>query len=424
MGAVVLVKAPKAVTFTPATHNYKRGSQITWHKARHLHAAGNAVTTRLTSSSMLLAVLLAGLLAVATARADFAFAPALSNPTPEGDKLIDIARQGDRIFIAGERGLIAFSDDGGATWAQAEVPVSGTLAAITFTPGGTGFAVGHGGVILRSRDNGERWESVFDGHQANAQFLAWAEADQQRLEQALAELESAEQPDKLAIEDAEYALEDALFALEDAQVAIETGPADPFLAVLFVDDQVGVAVGAYGMVYRTEDGGDSWSLAIDSIDNIDRYHLYSLALDDNGRLHASGEAGLLFYSDDAGVTWTRVYDVYDGSLFALVPDKGALYAIGLRGNVFRSTDGGEQWNNVVLSGSGSLYAGISSSDGPLVLVGTGGRVVYSKDGGQTFVESIHPSRSALSDVLMDGDRLLFASMTGFFAEALGDYDGD
>ena len=105
-------------------------------------------------------------------------------------------------------------------------------------------------------------------------------------------------------------------------------------------------------------------------------------------------------------------------------DKGAIYAIGLRGNVFRSTDGGESWDNVTLEGSGSLYAGVGTDAGKLVLVGTGGRVVYSDDGGQTFVESIHPSRSALSDVVMDGDRLLLASMSGFFAEALENYNGN
>ena len=381
-------------------------------------------TTAIRVFSFLALVLGLGWLAAAPAAADFALEPALANPSPDDGKLIDMASSNGRLFVAGARGLIAYSDDGGASWSQATVPVSGTLTAITFTPDGTGFAVGHGGVILRSRTGGESWEKVFDGYQANEQFLAWATANSERLEQVIAELEAAEEPDATLIEDAEYALEDALFALDDAQVAVDTGPADPFLAILFVNDNIGVALGAYGMAYRTEDGGETWQLAIDGIDNPDRYHFYSLALDRNGRLHASGEAGLLFYSDDNGINWTRAYDVYDGSLFALVTDNGAIYAIGLRGNVFRSTDGGESWADVPLEGSGSLYAGVGSDAGSLVLVGTGGRVVYSDDGGQTFVESIHPSRSALSDVTLDGDRLLLASMSGFFAEALEDYDGN
>jgi len=385
------------------------------------------VTTALNKTFFLFAVTaLLGILSLVAppASADFAMAPALSNPAPAEGKLIALTRSGDRLLITGTRGLIAYSDNGGDSWSQASVPVSGTITGIHFTPGGTGFAVGHGGVILRSVSGGESWEVVFDGSRANEQFLAWARQNHDRLAEELAELEGADDADAALVEDAEYALEEAVFALDDAQLAVETGPADPFLAILFVDDQVGVAVGAYGMAYRTTDGGDTWSLAIDGIDNLERYHFYSLALDNNGRLHASGEAGLLFYSDDAGVNWTRAYDVYDGSLFALVADKEAVYAVGLRGNVFRSTDGGVTWTNIPLTGSGSLYAGVGSPAGRLVLVGTGGRVVYSDDGGQTFEESIHPSRSALSDVLVDGDRLLLASMSGFLAEALEDYDGN
>jgi hypothetical protein len=136
-------------------------------------------------------VLSASWLTMAPAAADFALKSALTNPAPDEGKLIDLARSGDRLFVVGARGLIAYSDDGGDSWSQATVPVSGTLTAITFTPGGTGFAVGHGGVILRSTTAGESWEKVFDGLQANEQFLAWATENSARLEQELADLEAA-----------------------------------------------------------------------------------------------------------------------------------------------------------------------------------------------------------------------------------------
>jgi photosystem II stability/assembly factor-like uncharacterized protein len=178
------------------------------------------------------------------------------------------------------------------------------------------------------------------------------------------------------------------------------------------------------MLYRTEDGGDSWQLSLDDIDNGERFHLYSIVVDAGGRMHISGEAGLLFYSDDQGRSWTRSYDVYDGSLFSLVVDGETLYAIGLRGNVFRSDDGGVSWASVVLDGSGSLYSGLATDDGGLIFVGTGGRLVFSGDGGTTFTEHTHPSRSALADVTVQGDRLLLAGMSGFLVVELEDYDGD
>ena len=360
----------------------------------------------------------------AFATADFALSPALAGAPAEQRKLMSMGSSGSALYVVGERGLIAHSDDGGDSWNQHEVPVSSTLTAITFTSDGTGFAVGHGGVILRAAPGSNSWEKVFDGLQANQQFLEWAASTRDRLEQALAELEAMEDVDPDALGDAEIAFEDALFAFEDAEVAVETGPADPFLDVLFLDDRQGIAIGAYGMLYRTEDGGDSWALSIDGIENVERFHLYSLALDTGGRLHASGEAGLLFYSDDAGKSWTRSYDVYDGSLFAVVVNGEAIYTIGLRGNVFRSDDRGVTWESVTLPGTGSLYSGTTGASGELIFVGTGGRVVYSADGGQNFSETTHPSRSAISDVILADDRLQLTTMSGFLSEALEDYDGD
>ena len=355
--------------------------------------------------------------------AQFAATDAVTARAPDSYKLVEIAWSGERLFTVGERGLIAYSDDKGASWQQAQVPVSATLTAITFTDSGQGWAVGHGGTILRSDDGGETWSKVFDGNQANQQFLAWAKTNKERLEAALTELESQEEPDQMAIDDATYAVEDAFFALDDAEVAVETGPADPFLDILFVDDNTGIAVGAYNMLYRTDDGGETWNLTIDSVDNSYRYHLYSIAQNPSGRLHISGEAGLLFYSDDKGQTWTRTEDVYDGSLFALLAGPDAVLAIGLRGNVFRSVDGGMTWSNVAMQGTGSLYNGAFTEQG-IYLVGTGGRVAISTDQGQTFTEFTHPSRAALSAITTVGEQLLLAGSSGILLEDLKEFGGE
>lgn len=395
------MKAPAPVVATPGIAESGKPLRITHYRVQALACC----------------LSLASLLAPAHALAQFAATDAVMASDPATYKLVEIAWSKDRLFTVGERGLIAYSDDSGASWQQARVPVSATLTAITFTDNGQGWAVGHGGTILRSKDRGESWEKVFDGREANEQFLAWAKVNKQRLEEELAELEAQQDPDEMAIEDASYAVEDALFALDDAEVAVETGPADPFLDILFVDDAIGIAVGAYNMLYRTEDGGDTWKLTIDSVDNSYRYHLYSIAEDPSGRLHISGEAGLLFYSDDKGETWTRTEDVYDGSLFALLAGPDAVLAIGLRGNVFRSVDGGMSWSNVAMEGSGSLYNGAVTDEG-IYLVGTGGRIALSTDKGQTFSEFTHPSRAALSAITTVGEDLLLAGSSGILRENL------
>ncbi len=333
---------------------------------------------------------------------DFAFLPAVTFDDPTRMQLLDITRAGDRLVAAGERGVIIVSDDDGGSWRQAAVPVSVTLTSLHFPQPELGWAVGHSGVILHSSDGGESWSLQFDGDAANRKYLLWAQQRVEELEQALAELE-----DDAALEELEFALEEASFAVDDATDAIDTGPADPFLDVMFLNARTGFAVGAYGMLYRTDNGGSDWEIAIGGIDNPDRFHYYALAVDAGGRLYLSGEAGLLYYSSDSGSHWERVEDLYDGTLFGVAVQGDQIYAYGLRGHVFRSADGGVSWEEVDNPERYSLYGGTRLADGRVLMVGSGGLVLASLEGGGLRGWR-HPSRSSLSSAVTtaSGDILL------------------
>lgn len=351
------------------------------------------------------------------AQEDFAFLPALTFDEPTSMQLLDITRAGDRLVAAGERGVIILSDDHGASWRQVPVPVSVTLTALHFPQPELGWAVGHGGTILHSSDGGETWSLQFDGNDANRQYLAWSKQRVGRLEQALAEVE-----DEARLEELELDLEDARFAVEDATNAIDIGPADPFLDVRFLDASSGFAVGAYGMLYRTDNGGSDWNIAIAGIDNPYRYHYYALAVDAEGRLYLSGEAGLLYYSSDSGGSWERVDDLYDGSLFGIAAHAGQLYTYGLRGHVFRSMDGGVSWEEFDNSERYSLYGGTLLADGHILMVGSGGLVLATSEGG-ALRGWRHPSRSSLSSAVETASgEILLVGMSGLLplseAEAL------
>ncbi|MBI3367277.1 MAG: glycosyl hydrolase, partial [Burkholderiales bacterium] len=73
-----------------------------------------------------------------------------------------VARAGQRLVAVGERGTVLLSDDGGASWRQAPVPVQVTLTSVRFIDPRTGWAAGHGGVILRSDDGGQSWTKQLD----------------------------------------------------------------------------------------------------------------------------------------------------------------------------------------------------------------------------------------------------------------------
>src|SRR3546814_394862 len=69
--------------------------------------------------------------------------PAIASALSDQHLINGLARAGDRVIAVGQRGHILLSDDDGAHWAQAKVPVSSDLTAVSFPPARDGLAVGH-----------------------------------------------------------------------------------------------------------------------------------------------------------------------------------------------------------------------------------------------------------------------------------------
>jgi len=300
-------------------------------------------------STLLLTAALGGTPVQAANDNDRLRTPPLSSEMAARSLLLDITPVGDRLLSVGERGHVLYSDNGGLNWQQAEVPLGVTLTAVYFIDNQHGWATGHDGVILHSRDGGESWSKQLDGNQI-ARLQQDAARDQVKALSAQLALDSEN-------EDLQYALEDAEIALEDAQAAAEEGPGSPLLDIWFKDSREGIAIGAYGTLLLTRDGGQSWHTAIQPPRNPDRFHLNSIASLGNGELVVAGEAGALFHSSDNGQRWQPLESPYEGSYFGVtaMTDR-SLILFGLRGNAFRSSDSGQSWHKLQVPGSASLFA--------------------------------------------------------------------
>ena len=64
--------------------------------------------------------------------------------------------------------------------------------------------------------------------------------------------------------------------LREAESFAAQGPDKPFLDVWFEDEKKGFVVGAFNLILRTEDGGQSWTPWLDRVDNPKAYHLYAI----------------------------------------------------------------------------------------------------------------------------------------------------
>ncbi len=289
-------------------------------------------------------------------------------------------RIGERMLIAGERGVIAFSDDAGQHWQQSRVPVSTLLTSMSVVNNQLVWAVGHSGSILFSEDKGESWTLQFDGIRANALLVETAQKNVQRLESELSEA------DEDSVEDLQFNLDDAKFALSNAEFDRDLGPANPFLDVVFISDREGFAVGAYGLFFKTEDAGRSWFSVAQRLENFDRYHLNTIAQASEETLIIAGEAGTLFASYDRGETWETLYGPYQGSFFGMQPTgvDDELYLYGLKGNLFKTEDGGQRWQRIELGVETSLTNSAISAEGRLAIVGLSGVIFVNPAKGMPF----------------------------------------
>ncbi len=345
---------------------------------------------------------------VAFAIADVLETPARPTELAPDNLLNDVERAGDRLVAVGERGHIIYSDDEGASWTQAEVPVSVTLTGVDFGSETHGWAVGHSGVVLHSDDAGESWSVQLTGVRAAELAI---ESQKEAIAAMEERVETAPEDEK---SDLEWALDDLYFTLENMEADLDVGPVNPFLDVWFENQDHGFALGAYGLFFRTQDGGESWQDWSPKLDNPQKFHLNALTQIGGGALVMVGEAGQIHVSVDQGETWERRESPYPGSLFGVVGTGrvNEVLAFGLRGTLMFSSDLGKSWSMVTTGSTATLNDGASQKD-RIILVGNGGAVLTSGNGGDTFREYLRDDRQGVMSVVpVSGTDLLLVGEGG------------
>jgi photosystem II stability/assembly factor-like uncharacterized protein len=287
------------------------------------------------------------------------------------------------------RGTILYSDDQGQQWRQASVPVSVSLTGICFADAANGWAVGHRGVILATRDGGAHWTRQLDGVQV-AQSI----------------LQVRQDPERIA----------------EAHRLVAEGADKPFLTVQCMGDGRVLALGAYGLAFSTKNAGQSCQPALALLDGSDSQHLNAVQVL-GGRVYVAGEQGALLRVNNDLQGFTRFASPYEGSFFGLLATRNnSLLAVGLRGHVLRSVDQGSSWQPVTLASTKSLTAATELRDGSLLLADESGQGWLSRDDGRSFRAVLPEERFPLIALLAlsDGGSLAVGThgITRFLPSAL------
>ncbi|MGX4643969.1 WD40/YVTN/BNR-like repeat-containing protein [Massilia sp. SYSU DXS3249] len=328
----------------------------------------------------------------AAAMADVLDLPAPPSPLALKRPLSGIAVQGANALAVGVRGTILVSQDAGKNWKQASVPVSADLTTVRFTGSGLAWALGHDGVALRSGDSGRSWTRVLDGR-----ILA---ALMKKHYQALAAGGNAEAGEVLA------ELERAL-----RQSATPGVLPYPLLDIRVDAKGEGFLAGAFGLLLRTQDAGQTWEPILEKAANDRRMHLYALEQGADGAVYLAGEQGLLRRYDRAAGRFTELASPYAGTFFGLKANGTALAAYGLRGNAFVSEDNAATWKPLALGGAATVVAAIPAGPGQFAFVTQAGQVVLAGSDGET-ASAASRARGEVFDAALSGPGQLALAGSG------------
>lgn len=189
-------------------------------------------------------------------------------------------------------------------------------------------------------------------------------------------------------------------------------------AVAFADEKNGWAVGHWGVILHTADGGETWALQR-SETNVDR-PLFSIRFSDAEHGVAAGLWSLLLATRDGGRTWTPVMlpqppegGKADRNLLAVFANgKNTLFIAAERGTVLRSGDGGATWSYLQTGYKGSFWTGCALKDGTLIVGGLRGTIYRSTDDGRTWHPAASGTRSSITHIVDAGDKVVAVGLDG------------
>lgn len=189
------------------------------------------------------------------------------------------------------------------------------------------------------------------------------------------------------------ATRDGLLQSSDAgatwQAAIGNLPAVTAFA-LATDSTGRLYVGLDGAgIYTQVGNGQEWEAVVAPTEPLASAAVLSLAVSPNGKQLYAGTSGQgVFASRDGGKRWIRTYPGQYAPTLAFNPNNPALAVASLRNRLVRSRDGGESWHTIPLPWVeyNEIVSFLWLADGLLGAGTSQGRIYYSLDDGQTWVE--------------------------------------
>jgi photosystem II stability/assembly factor-like uncharacterized protein len=241
-------------------------------------------------------------------------------------------------WMVGELGRIIRTSDGGKTWVRQDAGTKRPFLAMSCLDAKTAWIAGKEGIVYSTKDGGDSW------------------------------------------------------------TLLKTNSTRHVFTIDFANANRGHAAGDYGTMAHTEDGGATWTVmrvpetvalpdsALDTGVEPGDVNLYSVSYGDTDHVWAVGEFGIVIASSDGGVTWQQQHTPVENTLRVPIDAKRG-WAVGVD-SLSCAPDGGTTWTvqHPPISQRSLYDVAVRGSNG--WIVGDSGTVFKTSDGGVTW--SIEP----------------------------------
>ena len=297
-----------------------------------------------------------GFIGVALAAASLAQTGWSGLSTPQNVDLVAVFFINDRSgWVAGDRGYLAATNDGGRNWSRVPLNITEDINEIYFRSEKDGYLVA-GRKMFVTSDGGRSWNETTIFQQGTFRPLI-----------------------------------------------------PEFLSIRFADRKRGIVVGSLlrqtkddlivvdSLVMRTTDGGESWH-RIQMPTKTELFHL-----DYNGSSHGwiVGDNGVILATTDAGQTWTKQNSGTTNALFNVdFRDDDEGYAVGEGGTILRTENGGRTWTRVITNYTETLLRVDFADDKNGWIVGRSGSILRSSDKGRSWIKQESTTKNHLYGLFM------------------------
>lgn len=246
-------------------------------------------------------------------------------------------------WAVGDNGTILYTENGGRSWKQKETDVTARLEEVVFIDDNTGWISGRNPyTILKTTDGGQNWTNISSGDWRSVRKLRFIDKENGLAIGDAAEMFSTTEGIVSTTDGgATWTVNQEIFTFFISDIIFK----DPDTG-LFISASYGVTnyedgsydVGWHDLVYKTTDGGKSWAQIYRNLGN---YMMFgNIFILENNNLLVVGIWAIVS-SNDGGNTWTTQFQEYDKEFYSSTfIDSKVGWAVGRDGLILHTTNGG------------------------------------------------------------------------------------